>query len=84
MIDLHSPRYELRGQCNRCGQCCCGEDCEYLEFEEYGIATCKLYNSPDRPSKCGNFPAGPPLLIVSCGYRFFDLWEARLLGIKEV
>lgn len=83
-VDLPFPRYEQRGQCRRCGRCCLNEDdCEHLVIRN-GEATCLLFGCPERPVKCLNFPAGPPIMNELCGYSFFDLWEDRLLSSKEV
>jgi len=70
------PRYERKGNCNRCGVCCLNENCEHFEFnEEMGIATCKIYGSSNRPLMCLLFPDMPPILFEGCGYYFIDLWE---------
>lgn len=68
-------RYIRKGKCNRCGQCCVNEDCEYLEMGE--IATCLIHNSPDRPNKCKWFPEMPPIprAFKDCGFYFLDTWE---------
>lgn len=86
MPNIHSPRFEVRGECNRCGKCCETEDdgkpCEHLGYDDQGLATCAIY--PDRWQRCRSFPAAPPLTIEECSYRFYDTWEDRELGIKEV
>lgn len=81
--DIHSPRYEIRGECNRCGICCELEGCEHLERDEEGLAVCSIY--AERMDMCKNFPAAPPIMIESCGYRFCDKWDSnRELGPKEI
>ena len=69
-------RYKIQGQCNRCGQCCIGEDCDEFEINN-NIATCKIYDLPDRPLKCVLFPELPPIPreFEKCGYYFLDTWE---------
>ena len=69
-------RYERRGDCIRCGVCCREEECEHLKIEN-GLATCKIYDSPDRPLKCKLFPEMPPIpkKFKNCGYYFLDAWE---------
>lgn len=83
--DIHSPRYEARGECRRCGACCKVEDdgkpCKHLSFED-GRAVCSIYDS--RFDRCRNFPSAPPVMIDTCGYRFYDTWEDRELGPKEI
>ena len=67
-------RYKRQGECNRCGDCCVNENCEH--FEVGSLATCKIYDSPDRPLKCRLFPEMPSLKPNKrCGYYFLDTWE---------
>lgn len=81
MIDITEPRYILIGYCNRCGECCIGEDCEYLEMDN-GMATCLIYKG--RYEKCRIFPANPPIVYRKCSYRFYDKWEGKIIGPGEV
>jgi len=75
---LPFPRYERKGECLRCGWCCLHEDppCLHLEIDESGKATCLIFDSPDRPSKCHNHPGNPPILHEGCGYWFIDKWDS--------
>jgi len=83
------PRYSRQGECIRCGWCCMhegtdGGPCEHLK-KEGEIYTCLLFNSPDRPQKCGLFPSAPPILHKGCGYYFIDRWDGnKRLGVKEI
>ena len=72
--DIPFPRYIRKGHCIRCGWCCLNEDCEHFEFDGK-TATCKIYDSPNRPIRCILYPDMPPLLHKGCGYYFIDLWE---------
>jgi len=67
-------RYERKGNCNRCGDCCVNEDCEHFEMGE--PATCLIYGK-ERPLKCTLFPEMPPIPkeFVNCDYWFEDTWE---------
>ena len=65
-------RYVRSGECIRCGQCCTNEDCEHFEMGE--PATC-LIHERERPLRCAEFPANPPILFEGCGYYFLDTWE---------
>jgi len=78
-------RYIRQGQCNRCGQCCENEDCEYLEMNEK-MATCKIYDSPDRPDRCKWFPEMPPIprKFDKCSYYFIDTWEENRIVKHKV
>ena len=51
------------------------ENCEHFEVGE--PATCKIYDSPDRPLRCKLFPEMPPIPreFEKCGYYFLDTWE---------
>lgn len=75
MFNIMSLRYERRGECCRCGQCCKGENCEHLFIERNGTATCMIHDDPSRPEKCDLFPFAPPIVFSSCGYSFADLWD---------
>jgi len=76
VTSLPFPRYMRKGKCKRCGACCLNEDCKHLGFNrKAGITTCKIYDSPDRPSKCGIYPGNPPILNPDCGYYFIDRWS---------
>jgi len=79
-IEPPTTRYERRGHCVRCGACCRSE-CGRVSFVE-GMAVCPDY--PNRPEGCKNFPGGPPIVYATCGFRFFDEWEGRILGPKEI
>ena len=71
-------RYERQGECNRCGECCVNEECEHLEIdEETEMATCRIYDSLDRPLRCKLFPDMPPIPkeFQNCSYYFLDTWE---------
>ncbi|MBU1173078.1 MAG: hypothetical protein KKD44_26240, partial [Proteobacteria bacterium] len=72
------------GECNRCGWCCEHEDCEhYIPSKNGEKAICAIHDK-DRPLKCVEFPAAPPILHEGCGYRFYDKWERKHLGAREV
>jgi len=78
------PRYERRGQCNRCGQCCVNEGCEHFTPATDGsLATCHIHDQ-DREPKCVDFPQLPPILFEGCGYWFYDRWEDKELRFREV
>lgn len=83
---LPYPRYERRGQCNRCGWCCLQEDppCDHLERMKDGRYRCMIYGEKERPLRCRLFPEMPPILNDKCGYAFWDRWEKRMLGVGEV
>jgi len=75
-------RYERRGECNRCGDCCINEDCEY--FKLGNPSTCLIHDK-ERPVKCDAYPEAPPIIFENCSYYFFDTWEDnRIVGVKEV
>lgn len=67
------PRYERRGQCNRCGWCCEYHGCPLVKYDEENKAYCTIYNN--RPNRCRVFPEAPPILNENCGYYFVDTWE---------
>jgi hypothetical protein len=72
------------GECKRCGRCCLSEDCEHLSFLD-DIATCLIHDSKDRPPRCVNFPAAPPIMIEECGYYFIDTLENnKIIKPKEI
>lgn len=72
------------GQCNRCGACCIAEKCKHLLVKD-GIATCLIFDSPNRPDYCKMWPNNPPILFKTCGYYFIDTWENnKKLGVREV
>lgn len=76
-------RYKRQGKCRSCGKCCLTINCEHFEMGE--IATCKIYDSLDRPSDCGLFPEAPPIMIEGCGYYFLDTWENnRIVRERQV
>jgi len=69
-------RYARKGDCIRCGMCCINENCEHFVMgKKTEIATCEIYESPNRPLRCKLFPEMPPILFESCGYYFLDAWE---------
>ena len=74
LIDITKPRYELRGECSRCGECCINENCDYLEMKNE-IAICLIYK--DRFERCRLFPANPPIMFKNCSYYFWDKWEKK-------
>jgi hypothetical protein len=85
LIDYSKLRYNRGGGCKRCGKCCLNEDCEHLQFEEDGTATCLIFGKPERPKRCILFPQLPPIIIEGCGYYFIDKWEKNhRLGYMEV
>ena len=69
-----NKRYDRKGECNRCGDCCVNEDCEHFQFGE--PATCLIHDK-ERPLKCPLFPEMPPIPkeFKNCGYWFEDTWE---------
>jgi len=71
--DLPFPRYERRGECNRCGWCCLYHSCPLVYFDEEKNAVCSIYNN--RPKRCKVFPEAPPILNPDCGFYFVDTWE---------
>lgn len=75
------PRYEQVNDCGRCGTCCENEACEHLSYDGE-IAVCAIYE--DRPTRCREFPVGPPVVYETCSYRFKDLVDDTVLGEKEV
>ena len=78
------PRYIRTGKCNRCGWCCESENCEHFNPSENGNqSSCNIHDG-NRPQKCIEFPANPPILYEECGHRFYDRWENKLLGVREV
>lgn len=81
MIDITKPRYERMGWCNQCGVCCIDENCEHLTWEE-GKAFCKIHEN--KPEKCSDFPANPPIVFKECSYTFRDKWEDKILKPCEV
>ena len=64
--------------------CCVNEGCEHLDMN--GIATCSIYDSPDRPAKCRLFPEMPPIPkeFKDCGYYFVDTWNDDVESKHEV
>jgi hypothetical protein len=79
-------RYVQRGKCRRCGQCCLGENCEHLQINDNGLATCRIFNCSDRPLKCGLFPEMPPIpkSFKNCGYYFLDTWEENKVVTRKL
>lgn len=75
-MDITKPRYERRGDCNKCGKCCLTENCEYYR-EKNGKGICKIFGKPERPEKCLIYPANPPLNYKECSYYFYDKWENK-------
>jgi len=73
-MNINIQRYIRQGECERCGQCCLNEDCEYFEMGDNGLATCLIHDQ-ERPSKCTLFPENPPIIFKKCGYYFLDTWE---------
>jgi len=67
-------RYELKGECKRCGACCLNENCEHFEMVG-NLANCKIHDDSDRPLKCKLFPEMPPIMFKTCGFYFVDTWE---------
>lgn len=77
-------RYVRQGNCSQCGICCIAENCEFFDFKE-NIGICKIYNHPDRPSRCVNFPAAPPVMIKECSFYFIDTWDNnRIIFPREI
>lgn len=84
-LNMMKLRYIRKGKCNRCGQCCVNEDCEYLKWEKDRTTTCLIFSEKDRPLKCKWFPQSPPIIFENCGYYFLDTWENnRVVGVKEI
>lgn len=81
-IDITSPRYERMGECNQCGTCCIEENCEYLTWKDKK-AICIIHEE-NRPEKCVQFPANPPIVFRKCSYVFRDRWENKILKAGEV
>ena len=78
-------RYERRGECIRCGVCCHEEECEhFIDCTDDTLARCEIFGSPDRPSKCTDFPYAPPIVCRTCGYYYYDHLENKKLGYKEL
>jgi len=89
------------GECKRCGKCCYvwkGSDkigierspCEHLEFNESGLAVCKL--GDDKSEGCKEFPMRPIAIgydkeyFKDCGYSFklrTDVTKEELLDNLE-
>ena len=44
--------------------------CTHFEYDEFGRATCKIFNDPNRPPCCALHPSSPASLIKGCGYKF--------------
>lgn len=82
IIDIRAPRYERIGGCNRCGDCCVAEECEFFVPGE--VSTCTIHD--DVPEKCAIAPALPPIprCWPNCSYRFLDKWTGRVLGPGEI
>jgi len=81
--DLKLPiiRYTRFGECRRCGACCIEDGCDHLVVANGG-ATCAVYDT--RPEYCRVWPAAPPILFRTCGFRFRDVWEGRDLEPREI
>ena len=79
------PRYSRRGECIHCGWCCLCEDpsCPHLKMSE-GKSHCTVYGKPERFKRCKLFPEYPPIKHEGCGFRFYDNWEKKTLGVHEV
>jgi len=78
-------RYERRGECIRCGVCCREEECKhFVDAVDGEYATCLIFGSLERPSKCTDFPYAPPIVCKICGYYYMDLLEDKELGYKEI
>lgn len=83
VVNLLAPRRVKRalqrrqGECLRCGACCrMGATCRFLDFDENGLALCRVYDRRLSPN-CRTFPIGPMDIrdrdVVAdgpCGYRF--------------
>ena len=74
VFDITRKRYDRRGECKKCGQCCVNENCNHLAVADNGMI-CMIHEDPERPQKCTEFPANPPILFKGCGYGFIDTWE---------
>lgn len=86
VYDIAAPRYERRGECQRCGACCLDERCEHFAREDdshTGLqrGVCLVHDR--KPEKCRAFPANPPLVFKTCTYWFWDRWEARPVRAEE-
>lgn len=77
-IEISQQFYDRRGWCNRCGSCCYWLDregkkqpCKHLIIK-LGIASCAIYDSPERPQRCKDFPPKPDVSNKHplCGYSF--------------
>lgn len=85
MVAGEIPRYERVGECVRCGVCCLLEDCEHFEdATDETLARCKILGDPARPEKCVDFPYAAPIAFKTCGFRFVDKVDGRVLGYKEL
>jgi len=83
IITGKKPRYIRKGKCLQCGACCLNENCEYFTWKDKK-AFCKIYKESNRPQKCKDFPANPPIIIETCGYYFYDRIEKKILKPREI
>jgi uncharacterized cysteine cluster protein YcgN (CxxCxxCC family) len=75
--------YDKKGLCNRCGKCCYFYDpdiknrivCSSLEFDDEGLAVCKVYGTEKYPEICAKFPQfeDPDPYWIGCSY----YWETK-------
>ena len=85
MVAGETPRYERVGECVRCGVCCLNEDCGHFEdATDDTLARCRIFGDPARSGKCVDFPYAPPIACQTCGFRFTDRVDGRVLGYKEL
>jgi hypothetical protein len=83
IVSGKEPRYERLESCARCGRCCAGIECEHLEYDGEGLAVCAIYDSPDRPAFCDEWPIGPPVMFDTCGFRWRDRVDGTDLDPDE-
>ena len=95
MINIKEKRYEVCGECNKCGQCCLNMAshfdktksgvCPHLKDNKDGTFDCLLFGKPERPECCKSFPQAPPVMFEKCSYYFKDKWENnRIVKVKEI
>ena len=39
------PQERMVGECTHCGNCCLGRSCLFLDFDEAGRSSCRIYNT---------------------------------------
>ena len=84
IFDVRAPRYELRGECKRCGACCVQEECEQFSPAKGRKKASCLIHEKGKPEKCLLFPELPPIAFPRCGFYFYDKWESRIVKPGEV